>query len=50
MVLLVVLVPGFPYLTLGSEGGVLVVSEMLVCCPLVMVVGPFLSTMFLMLG
>ena len=47
---MVVLVPGFPYLRLGREGGVLVVSEMLVCCPLVVVVVPFLVTMFLLGG
>ena len=45
-----VLVPGFPYIRLGREGGVLVVSEILVCCPLVVVVVPFLVTMVLLLG
>ena len=34
---MVMLVPGFPYLRLGSEGGVLMVLELLVCFPLVVV-------------
>ena len=47
---MVKLVPGFPCLRLGSEGGVLMVLELMVCCPLVVVEVPFLVTMFLLGG